>query len=554
MIPVEERLQQAEHAISGIERLVHGYLEALAGKVVRDNAVHAPSLEKHQFASHGYAWAATYLEALRQLADWSGRLLEQGGFTELDQAVFKTGTGAYLQQLLHGIAMSQDEVFRPGDVLSPAILPELMADDSINQLIRDGNTIENRVRIAELLAGGEQPVDPTLDPTLTLVREQFRRFTDEEIAGQAGVWHRQDSLIPSGLIRQLAEMGVFAVCIPEQYGGHALGKLAMCVITEELSRGYLGVGSLATRSEIAAELILKAGTEEQKRRYLPGIASGDILPAVLVTEPDAGSDLAGLKTRAVKAGDCYGITGNKTWSTHAGRANLMVLLARTDPTEKGYRGLSMFLVDKPGGTDAEPFPLQGMSGSEIPVLGYRGMKEYEISFDGCRANPDGLLGGVEGQGFRQLMASFEAGRLQTAARAVGVAQNALELALDYARQRVQFGKPILAFPRVAGKIGWMAAEIMLLRQLVYFAARQADTGRRCDVEAGMAKMLSARVAWSCADNALQIHGGNGYATEFEISRVLCDARVLSIFEGSAEIQANIIARGLLKRRLQKSTG
>lgn len=549
MIAMEERLQQAEHAIGSIERLAHGYLESLAGKVARDNTVHAPSLEKHQFAAHGYAWVATYLEALKQLADWSRRLVEQDGFTELNQAIFKAGAGGYLQQLLHGIAMSQDEVFRPEDLPSPAIRAELIADDSIAALIRDGNTIENRVSIAELMADGELIGEPTGDATLTLVREQFRRFADEEITGRAGEWHRQDSLIPSDLIRQLAEMGVFAVCIPEQYGGHASGKLAMCVITEELSRGYLGVGSLATRSEIAAELILKAGTGEQKQRYLPGIASGDIVPAVLVTEPDAGSDLAGLKTRAVKAGDCYEITGNKTWSTHAARANLMVLLARTDPAHKGYRGLSMFLVDKPAGTDAEPFPLQGMRGSEIPVLGYRGMKEYEISFDRCRANPDGLLGGVEGQGFRQLMASFEAGRLQTAARGVGVAQNALDLALDYARQRVQFGKPILAFPRVAGKIGWMAAEIMLLRQLVYHAARQMDTGRRCDVEAGMAKMLSARVAWSCADNALQVHGGNGYATEFAVSRVLCDARVLSIFEGSAEIQANVIARGLINRHL-----
>ena len=550
MIPVEERLRQTEHAISGIERLAHGYLETLAGKVARDNTVHAPSLEQHQFIAHGYAWVATCLEALKQLAGWSRQLLEQGGFTELNQAIFKAGTGGYLQQLLHGIAMSQDEVFRPEDIPSPPMQAELMADDSIAALIRDGNTIENRVRIAELLAYGEEINEPTLDATLTLVRKQFRRLADEEISGRANEWHRQDSLIPSDLIRQLAEMGVFAVCIPEQYGGHASGRLAMCVITEELSRGYLGVGSLATRAEIAAELILKSGTGEQKQRYLPGIASGDIVPAILVTEPDAGSDLAGLKTRAVKAGNCYEISGNKTWSTHAARANLMVLLARTDLADKGYRGLSMFLVDKPGGTDAEPFPSQGMSGSEIPVLGYRGMKEYEISFDACRADPDGLLGGVEGQGFRQLMASFEAGRLQTAARGVGVAQNALELALDYAGQRVQFGKPILAFPRVAGKIGWMAAEIMLLRQLVYYAARQADTGRRCDVEAGMAKMLSARVAWSCADNALQVHGGNGYATEFAVSRVLCDARVLSIFEGSAEIQANVIARGLINRYLQ----
>ena len=549
---MEQRLQQAEHAIAGIEKLTHGYLEILAGRVTRDNAIDTPSLERHQFIAHGYAWVATYLEAIKQLTQWSKQLLAQGSSTELEQVIFKVGTGGYLQQLLHGIAMSQDEVIRPDDFMSPA---KLLTDNSISALIKDGNTNENRLRIVELAADAEQTGEfgePALDETLAMISAQFRRFADEEISREANEWHRQDSLIPAGLISKMAELGVFAVCIPEQYAGHAMGKLSMCIITEELSRGFLGVGSLATRSEIVAELILKAGTEEQKRRYLPGIASGEVLPAVLVTEPDAGSDLAGVKTRAVRTADGYEITGSKTWSTHAARANLMALLARTDTGDKSHRGLSLFLIDKPAGTEPEPFPLDGMSGSEIPVLGYRGMKEYELSFDSFTTGNKALLGEVEGQGFRQLMSSFETGRLQTAARGIGVARNALELALGYARQRVQFGKPILSYPRVAGKIGWMVAEIMLLRQLVYHAARRGDTGLRCDVEAGMAKMLSARVAWSCADNALQIHGGNGYATEYDVSRVLCDARVLSIFEGSAEIQANIIARGLLNRHLQST--
>ena len=549
---MEQRLQQAEHAIAGIEKLTHGYLEILAGRVTRDNAIDTPSLERHQFIAHGYAWVATYLEAIKQLTQWSKQLLAQGSSTELEQVIFKVGTGGYLQQLLHGIAMSQDEVIRPDDFMSPA---KLLTDNSISALIKDGNTNENRLRIVELAADAEQTGEfgePALDETLAMISAQFRRFADEEISREANEWHRQDSLIPAGLISKMAELGVFAVCIPEQYAGHAMGKLSMCIITEELSRGFLGVGSLATRSEIVAELILKAGTEEQKRRYLPGIASGEVLPAVLVTEPDAGSDLAGVKTRAVRTADGYEITGSKTWSTHAARANLMALLARTDTGDKSHRGLSLFLIDKPAGTEPEPFPLDGMSGSEIPVLGYRGMKEYELSFDSFTTGNKALLGEVEGQGFRQLMSSFETGRLQTAARGIGVARNALELALGYARQRVQFGKPILSYPRVAGKIGWMVAEIMLLRQLVYHAARRGDTGLRCDVEAGMAKMLSARVAWSCADNALQVHGGNGYATEYDVSRVLCDARVLSIFEGSAEIQANIIARGLLNRHLQST--
>jgi (2S)-methylsuccinyl-CoA dehydrogenase len=226
----------------------------------------------------------------------------------------------------------------------------------------------------------------------------------------------------------------------------------------------------------------------------------------------------------------------------------MTLLVRTDPEVPGYKGLSMFIAEKPRGTEAEPFPAPGMTGSEIKVLGYRGMKEYELAFDGFEVPAEGLLGGVEGEGFKQLMATFESARIQTAARAVGVAQSALELGLAYAVERVQFGKPILQFPRVGGKLAWMAVETMVARQLTYFAARQKDSGRRCDIEAGMAKLLAARVAWANADNALQVHGGNGYAQEFEISRVLCDARILNIFEGAAEIQAQVIARGLLNQR------
>ena len=315
-----------------------------------------------------------------------------------------------------------------------------------------------------------------------------------------------------------------------------------------MSRGYIGVGSLATRSEIAAELIRLAGTDAQKKRYLPAIASGEILPTAVFTEPDTGSDLASLRTQAVRAADgAWRVSGNKTWITHAVRSDLMTLLVRTDPSVEGYRGLSMLLAEKPRGSDAEPFPAAGMSGGEIEVLGYRGMKEYEIAFDGFEVPADGLLGGAEGQGFRQLMETFESARIQTAARAVGVAQNALELGVAYSCGRIQFGRPLIAFPRVAAKIGWMAVETMIARQLSYHAAREKDGGKRCDIEAGMAKLLGARVAWANADNALQIHGGNGFALEYQVSRLLCDARILNIFEGAAEVQAQVIARGLLGR-------
>jgi (2S)-methylsuccinyl-CoA dehydrogenase len=336
--------------------------------------------------------------------------------------------------------------------------------------------------------------------------------------------------------------------VPGEFGGAGLGKVAMCVITEELSRAYIGVGSLGTRSEIAAELIRLGGTAVQKRRWLPPIAAGTTLPTAVFTEPGTGSDLGALTTRAIRDGNVYRIAGNKTWITHAARSDVMTLLARTDPGETGYKGLSMFLAEKPRGTDDNPFPAPGMTGTEIRVLGYRGMKEYELGFDGFVVPAANLLGGVEGQGFKQLMATFESARIQTAARAVGVAQNALELGLAYALERRQFGKPIFAFPRVHAKLAWMAAETMAARQLTLFAARQKDEDRRCDIEAGMAKLLAARVAWSNADASLQIHGGNGYAEEFPISRVLCDARILNIFEGAAEIQAQVVARGLLGER------
>jgi (2S)-methylsuccinyl-CoA dehydrogenase len=380
-----------------------------------------------------------------------------------------------------------------------------------------------------------------------MVREQFHKLADDYRAA-AHQWHLNDELIPLEVIQQLAELGIFGLTVPEDFGGLDLGKTAMCVVTEELSRGYIGLGSLPTRSEIAAELIRLGGTEQQQRKWLPGIASGEILPTAVFTEPGTGSDLGARKTRAVRDGAVYRNTGNKTWITHAARSDIMTLLVRTDPEVSGYKGLSMFIAEKPRGTEAEPFPAPGMTGSEIKVLGYRGLKEFELGFDGFEVPAEGLLGGVEGEGFKQLMATFESARIQTAARAVGVAQSALELGLAYAAERVQFGKPILHFPRVGGKLAWMAVETMVARQLTYFAARQKDSGRRCDIEAGMAKLLAARVAWSNADNALQVHGGNGYAQEFEISRVLCDARILNIFEGAAEIQAQVIARGLLSQR------
>ncbi len=543
-------LEKAAEALAAAEAFAEQARQSIATMVSVDGKVSAAVLEQEQLAAHGLAWLTTYTAALRETLHWAERLEAGNGLGELEALILQAGFGEYLNQIAGGLMLSQGEIVRPGDMGLDA--GALTASEGAKALMADGCTAAVRGRIGKLLenalAGGSFG-DPGLeDEALVMISDQFHRFVDEKVIGPAHEWHSADELIPMAIVNQMAEMGVFGLTIPEENGGFGMGKVAMCVVTEELSRGYIGVGSLGTRSEIASELIRLGGTEAQKEALLPKIASGEILPTAVFTEPGTGSDLGSLRTRAVKDGDVYRVQGNKTWITHAARTDLMTLLVRTNPDQPGYRGLSMFVAPKPRGTDAEPFPAAGMSGGEIKVLGYRGMKEYEIGFDGFEIAAENLLGGEEGQGFKQLMATFESARIQTAARSVGVAQRAMELALSYATERQQFGKAIYAFPRVHGKIAMMAVETMMARQLSYFAAREKDQDRRCDIEAGMAKLLAARIAWANADNAVQVHGGNGYAEEYEISRVLCDARILNIFEGAAEIQAHVIARGLLERR------
>jgi (2S)-methylsuccinyl-CoA dehydrogenase len=544
MIDPAELFPLASRALTAAETLVERARQAVM--TVTDGGK-AEALERAQFAAHGLAWYATYAAGLRQMLGWAERLETSGSFGEIERLILQAAFGEYLAQMAGGLAMSQGEIARPADLGIEDAAADFAGDPAAARLIREGNTDALRRRLAELMAEGGFGERALEDGSLELVRDQFRRFAEDHREA-AHRWHREDVLIPLEVVEELAALGVFGLTVPEAYGGLGLGKLAMCVVTEELSRGYIGLGSLGTRSEIAAELIRLGGTEAQKQRWLPDLASGRILPTAVFTEPGTGSDLGSLRTRAERAGDVYRITGSKTWITHAARSDVMTLLARTDPKQPGYRGLSMFIAEKPRGTAENPFPAPGMSGGEIRVLGYRGMKEYELAFDGFEVKAANLLGEAEGDGFKQLMATFESARIQTAARATGVAQEALELGLAYARGRVQFGKPIYDFPRVYGKLAWMAVETMIARQLTYHAARQKDSDKRCDIEAGQAKLLAARVAWANADNALQVHGGNGYAEEYAISRVLCDARILNIFEGAAEIQAQVIARGLLAGR------
>jgi (2S)-methylsuccinyl-CoA dehydrogenase len=546
---------QAERDLAEMVRDASQAADALLGAatykvrelVSQGGRIAAERLDREQRATHGLAWLATYVMAIRQLATYVERMRAGGRLGEIEELIARIALGEYLSQIVGGIPISQGEIVRPADVGLSANDVAARITPGLEAAIASGNTTANRARLAELIWShhGTTFGDCGLDETLDSIREEMRKFAVSEVVPHAHKWHRANAYIPLQIIEQMSELGVFGLTLPEDHGGMGLGKESMCVVSEELSRGYIGVGSLGTRSEIAAELILASGTEEQKKNWLPKIACGEVLPTAVFTEPNTGSDLAALRTRAVRDGGVYKIYGNKTWITHPVRADLMTLLVRTDPNKPGYQGLSMLLAEKPRGTDDNPFPAPGMSGTEIEVLGYRGMKEYEIAFDGFEVKAENLLGGVEGLGFKQLMQTFEAARIQTAARAIGVAQAAMDEATGYADTRVQFGEKLRHFPRVSDKIAMMAVEIMIARQLTYFAAREKDKGRRCDLEAGMAKLLAARVAWAAADNAVQIHGGNGFALEYPISRILCDARILNIFEGAAEIQAQVIARRLL---------
>lgn len=547
-IVIDDLLATTRSTLAPVDRLLEAAKSAVRATVSQDGKVSNTLVEENQTAAHGLAWLATYAQSLHQMQLWAEKLDADGTFSETEQLIHQIAFGEYLCQISGGIQMNQGEILRLHDLGVSTEDQNAFSNASITTLQQRGNSQAARTRLVELMQ--EQSANITvgrsgLDEELEMIREQFRRYAVEKVEPFAHEWHLKDELIPIEVINELAEMGVFGLTIPEEFGGFGLSKASMCVVSEELSRGYIGVGSLGTRSEIAAELIIAGGTDAQKEKWLPRIASAETLPTAVFTEPNTGSDLGSLRTRAVKDGDDYKITGNKTWITHAARTHVMTLLARTDPQTSNYKGLSMFLAEKTPGDDANPFPSEGMTGGEIEVLGYRGMKEYELGFDGFHVKGENLLGGEEGKGFKQLMETFESARIQTAARAIGVAQSALDISMQYAIDRKQFGKSLINFPRVSSKLAMMAVEIMIARQLTYFSAFEKDEGRRCDVEAGMAKLLGARVAWAAADNGLQIHGGNGFALEYKISRVLCDARILNIFEGAAEIQAQVISRRLL---------
>ncbi len=341
MTTTSELLTQCDAAASAADKLLSAARTSVAAKVTVNDKVDGKAIDREQRAVHAFAWYATYVEALRQMARWARRLGGEKRFGEIEKLILQCAFGEYLAQMAGGIAMSQNEIARPGDL---GVSNTDFADfwSAVHELIESGSRPQIRSSIADYLrahAGAMFYGEPGLDETMGMVREQFYRFAQDKVTPFAHQWHLKDELIPLDVISELSGLGVFGLSLPEEFGGSGLSKTAMCVVSEELSRGYIGVGSLATRSEIACELILTGGTAEQKAYWLPKIASGEILPTAVFTEPAGGSDVAELKTRGVREGDVFRIYGNKTWITHAARADVMTLMVRTLPDQKGYRGL-----------------------------------------------------------------------------------------------------------------------------------------------------------------------------------------------------------------------
>ncbi len=546
---MSELISKCQKALFTVDKYYDAALQSVRASLIVDGKLSRSNLEREQHSSHGLSWIAAYRATLKEMVNWASDLENQKSFNEIEELILQITFSEYCSQIKSGIPMSQLEFIRPQDLGLKNGLFNETGTDEFNDLVLNGNSAEDRSKLANLLKEGftsKNFGNCGLDETALIIQDQFKKFIEDDVIPHAHEWHLKDELIPMSVIDKMSEMGVFGLTIPEEFGGLGMSRFIDCVVTEELARGYIGVGSLGTRGDIAAELLITGGTEQQRNKFLPKIASGEILPCAVLTEPHSGSDMGSFKTRAIENGESYSITGNKTWVTHGARSDVMMLLARTNPNEKGYKGLSMFIAEKQRGDDDNMFPDEGISGGEIEVLGYRGMKEYEVAFDDFKVKKENLLGQEEGKGFKQMMETFESARIQTAARALGVAQSAFETAMQYAIDRVDIsGKSLFDKPRNSSKIVSMAIEIMAARQLTYYAAKEKDKGHRCDLEAGMAKMLAARVAWACADNAVQVHGGNGFALEYPISRILCDSRILNIFEGTAEIQADIVTRRLV---------
>ncbi len=539
---------QAEQIVGALEAAVATASAHLAVQCEKDGRISAQLIDQHQTVAYDLATVASATSAARHLVNWASR-----------------GPLEAMLALAYAADVAADLLARTtGRRASFGLAEELLADRA--DAVAAGRDPVLLSQIAEQVLATREAGGRHLPEDLEMVRQTFRRFATDKVAPIAEQVHRGDEDIPESIITGLAELGCFALSIPEQHGGFASGDedelLNMVLVTEELSRGSLGVaGSLITRPEIIGTAILKGGTDEQKATWLPAIASGEKMCGVAVTEPNVGSDVAGVSTVARRDGDDWVIDGVKTWCTFAGRADYLLVLARTDPDRSlGHKGLSLFVVEKPSfpghAWRAEQDGGGVLDARAIPTLGYRGMHSFEVSFEGWRVPHRALIGEDDGlgQGFYLQMQAFANARLQTAARAQGVMQAALEEACSYADERHVFGTALKDYELNRTKIARMAAFIAACRVTSFEVARMlAREEPSAQQAASEVKQLSCRAAEWVTREAQQIHGGYGYAEEYAVSRLFVDARVLSIFEGTDEVLAlRVIARTLLADALRAS--
>lgn len=550
------QLERAVAVLAAATGLIDQSLSALKARTSEGGKVSPARLDEHQLASYDLSVSWAECTAARFLLAHAQRLAAddtaENSFTARLAALFcAEAVNNSLQRLRT----------RPADFgLALADINAIEADAS------DAGFLSQQLSAANIAGIGQAVLDRNgdLGPDLlsehhSMMRDTFRRFADDVVAPLAESVHREDLIIPDAILEPLKEMGMFGLSIPASYGGlqedDREDTLGMIVVTEELSRGSLGAaGSLITRPEILSRALLKGGTEEQKQHWLPQIAVGEPLCAVAVTEPNYGSDVAGVRLRATATDGGWLLNGAKTWCTFGGKAGVLLVLARTNPDPSaGHRGLSMFLVEKPS-SDGHAFEVSQSAGGKltgraIATMGYRGMHSFELFFDDFFVPAANMLGGGggEGNGFYYAMAGFAGGRIQTAARAVGVMRAAFEKAISYASQRVVFGQPIADYQLTRVKLARMAALLLACRQITYDVAQLMDTGAG-DMEASAAKLFASKTAEWLTREALQIHGGMGYAEETPVSRYFADARVLSIFEGAEETLAlKVITRSLLDK-------
>ena len=545
----EQLLEQAGSVLKDTQALIDKALSALKAKTVVEGKLSNARLDDYQLVSYELSLCWAECCAARFMLDHAVECRDE--FTSRLCALFcaeaVTASCARLR------ARSAD--FELADGAIAAVLDGEVARHFLPAQLAAANIAAIG---AEVMERGANLGPDALEERYTMMRDSFHRFADEVVMPLAEAVHREDLIIPDAILEPLKEMGVFGLSIPESYGGlqedDKEDTLGMIIVTEELSRGSLGAaGSLITRPEILARALLKGGTEEQKQHWLPKLAMGEPLCAVAVTEPNYGSDVAGVKLKATPTEGGWRLNGAKTWCTFGGKAGVLMVLARTNPDPaQGHRGLSMFLVEKPS-SDGHAFEVTSegggtLTGRAIATIGYRGMHSYELFFDDFFVPAANMMGGPEGEGrgFYLAMAGFAGGRIQTAGRAVGVMRAAFEKAISYSGERVVFSHPIGDYQLTRVKLARMAAHLAACRQITYGVARLMDEGKG-DMEASGAKLFTCKTAEWFTREALQIHGGMGYAEEVPVSRYFVDARVLSIFEGAEETLAlKVITRSLVE--------